>query len=474
MKQLDKLPPNETEIENTIIGAFLIESQSDEAQAQINDLKEDYFYNPVNKEVVLAITQVHSRNEPIDVLTVVNQLKTTGRLDAVGGAYQVSQYTNKVMSSTNIEYHFAILKQAYIKRKIIADCSKMIEDAYDPTSDSILLIDEFEKKTNELTANIIVSKITTSSELLQKALERNKKIKAMDGVVGVTSGLTEIDKITGGWQPSDLIILAARPGMGKTSLALKFLTTPAFQGIPTAIFSLEMSSLQLYSRIISQETDIPLENIIRKGMTTDDEDRLINQFKDMLESANMYFDDTAGISLFELRNKARKLKREKGIKLLVIDYLQLMTAREKKGYNRENEISEISRGLKSIAKELDIPVIALAQLSRAVEQRGGDKIPLLADLRESGSIEQDADAVLFIYRPEYYGLMEDAGGASTRGIAEIHFAKHRNGSLGQATVNFEGEKVKFTDLITRHNFNMPVGEDFYNNEKEEEGNGLPY
>lgn len=279
--------------------------------------------------------------------------------------------------------------------------------------------------------------------MYDEAVKNNDLLLQNKGITGVPSGLTALDKLTGGFQNTDLIILAARPGMGKTSLALNMLTNPAFKGTPTAIFSLEMNNKQLYSRVISQVTGIHLENIMRNGMNEFELKQLMAK-SDLFCGSNIYFDDSPSMPLFDLRNKARRLVREKGVKLLIIDYLQLVT-NETRNTNREGEISSISRGLKGLAKELNIPIIALAQLSRASEKRGVGSEPMLSDLRESGSIEQDADMVMFIHRPEYYNIMEDEQGNSTQGLASLIIAKHRNGSTGKRKARFISQNTNFTD-----------------------------
>jgi replicative DNA helicase len=312
------------------------------------------------------------------------------------------------------------------------------------------LIDQYEKSVSGLTSGVVSDKVSSSSDIQKEMLERNAKILTRKGISGVATGFTLLDTITGGWQEPDLIILAARPAMGKSSLAAQLATYPAIQGIPAAIFTLEMSSHQFYARMQAQESGIDVEKILRTGLNEHEMAQLTNSCQ-RLTNAPLYIDDSAGISIFELRNKARKLCREKGVKLIIIDYLQLMTNKSKGG-NREQEISEISRGLKSLAKELKIPIIALSQLSRQVETRA-DKRPMLSDLRESGAIEQDADIVSFLYRPEYYGIMQDEQGNSTAGKSLLIIAKHRNGSLADIPLNFEHAKTKFSDY--QHNSYFP-------------------
>lgn len=438
-----KLPPQAIDLEEHVLGAILLEGRSEYVINVLHELKPEVFYKECNQLILESILNLLNKNEPADIATVSIELKRMGKLDIVGGAYYVTQLTNRVSSAANIEFHYRIVLQMYLKRLVIKMNSESITSAYDETTDVIDLIDDAEKNANILTSKIIVDKIANSNDLHIESVEHNKKLLDNKGLtVGVPSGFYDLDKITGGWQDSDLIILAARPAMGKTSLALELLKNPALRGYPIAFFSLEMSNRQLYSKLQSQVSEYPLERIIRNGIEPSFQDEFYNICKPLSE-APFYVDDTAGITLFELRNKARKLKREKGIKLLIIDYLQLMTG---KGYNKENEVSEISKGLKNLAKELNIPIIALSQLSRAVETRGGDKVPQLSDLRDSGSIEQDADIVAFLHRPEYYGMTEDVEGNSTIGKAVVIIAKHRNGRTDNVTLRWIAQNTRFADM----------------------------
>jgi replicative DNA helicase len=335
-------------------------------------------------------------------------------------------------------------------RDVINIASSTLTEAYNPQSNISDLIDKYEKNLTEITTNLTGNNLISSRDIYVNMIERNRLILENGGKLGVTSGFKEIDKITSGWQEPDLIILAARPGMGKSSLAAQLVTNPSItQGKSVALFTMEMSTSQFYARMQSQQSGIPVEKILRTGLNEYEMNQLTNNCYSLI-NAPIFIDDTAGISIFDLKNKCRKLKREKNLGLIVVDYLQLITVPDHKG-NREQEIGIISRTLKNIAKELNVPVIALSQLSRAVEARQ-DKRPMLSDLRESGSIEMDADIVSFLYRPEYYGIMQDEKGNSTSGVAMFIIAKHRNGPLADIMLNFEHEKTKFTDYQPYTNY----------------------
>lgn len=443
ISEIGKLPPQAIELEEAVLGAALLER--DALNVIIDILTPESFYKEQNGKVFQAVLNLFKASEPIDILTVTQELKRMGELEFVGGSYYVSSLTNRIASSANIEFHARIVAQKFLQRELIRVNSKTIRLAYEDSSDVFELFDEHEKEITSIVSGISVSKGQTSSNLYSKVLERNQKIiKNPNSVIGVPSGFYELDSLTNGWQKSDLIILAARPGMGKSAKALSLAKTAALKGHPVAIFSLEMSAEQLYIRLASQETEIPHE-IIKEGMDVDTE-TLFKRDMEALRQAPLFIDDSGALSVFQLRNRARKLKQEEKIELIVIDYLQLMTGVGDEG-NREQEVSNISRGLKALAKELDIPIIALSQLSRQVENRpGGGKRPQLSDLRDSGSIEQDADMVMFIYRPEYYGITVDDVGNSTLGVAEIIIAKNRHGKTTSVYLKFIGKLMKFVNL----------------------------
>ena len=466
-----KLPPQAIDLEEAVLGALMLEK--DAVNAAIDILQAKSFYKESHQKIFSAIQSLFQQSEPVDILTVTNELKQRGQLEIVGGPYYITQLTNRVASAANIEYHARIISQKYIQRELIRISSEIITDAYDETTDVFTLLDKAESSLFSVAEGNIRKNYETMSDLIRESMKQIEEAKGQEsGVTGVPSGFTALDRMTSGWQPSDLVIIAARPAMGKTSYVLSLARNAAVQfDQPVAFFSLEMSSIQLVTRLVSAESEISSEKL-RSGNLRNDEIQQIHTKITELAEAKIFIDDTPGLSVFELRAKARRLKAQHDIQLLVIDYLQLMTAGGdgSKGGNREQEISTISRSLKSIAKELNIPVLALSQLSRAVETRGGDKRPQLSDLRESGSIEQDADMVQFIHRPEYYNITEDEEGNSTTGIANIIIAKHRNGSVGDVQLKFVNHLAKFQDLerglsdfddYDNSNFaTMPVGEDF--------------
>lgn len=445
--QKGKIPPQATEIEEVVLGAMMIDKKGvDEA---IDILSPDAFYKEVHKYIFEAILILFKEGQPIDLLTVASQLKKSKKLELCGGEYYLIQLTQKISSSAHIEYHCRIILQKYIQRSLIKISNDIIEEAYDESTDVFDLLDHAESKLYEVTQGNIKKSSETAYNLVNQALRRIEEIANKEGLSGIPSGFDDLDKLTSGWQPSDLIIVAARPGMGKTALTLSMARNMTVEhNIPVAFFSLEMSSVQLITRLISSETGLSSEKL-RTGNLQKHEWEQLNVKVKALEQAPLFIDDTPSLSIFDLRAKARRLASQHGIQLIIIDYLQLMTGGgNNKGGNREQEISTISRNLKALAKELSVPVIALSQLSRAVETRGGTKRPLLSDLRESGAIEQDADIVSFIYRPEYYGLEEwdDEGQTQTKGEAEFIVAKHRNGGLDNIRLKFVGELGRFENL----------------------------
>jgi replicative DNA helicase len=442
-----KLPPQAPELEQAVLGALLIDKN---AVAEVIDLlHEKCFYVESNQKIYKAIISLFHDTKPIDILTVTQKLRSMGELEIVGGAVYITQLTNRVASAANIEFHSRVILQKFIQRELIRISTETIKDAFEETTDVLELLDRSEKNLFSITESNIRRNYEDMHTLVGRALEDVANAATLtDGVTGVPSGFTELDRHTMGWQKSDLIIIAARPGMGKTAFTLSLAKNAALDGKkPVAFFSLEMSSLQLVNRLISSETEITSEKL-RKGDLNKDEWARLNVKVKRLTDAPIYIDDTPALSILELRAKCRRLVAEKKIELIVIDYLQLMSGGAEsggRGGNREQEISYISRSLKSIAKELSIPIIALSQLSRAVETRGSSKRPQLSDLRESGAIEQDADMVMFIYRPEYYQLETLEDGTSTKNLAEIIIAKNRAGSLGDVRLQFIGPLTKFSD-----------------------------
>jgi replicative DNA helicase len=455
-ESLGKLPPQALDLEEAVLGALMLEK--DALSTVVEILKPENFYLETHKEIYSAVMDLFNTNEPIDMRTVVNQLRKTGKLEVVGGAYYIAELTSKVSTAANIEYHARIILEMSIKRELIRIASEIHHMAYEDTTDVFQLLDRTEQSIFEVSDANVRKEFDNMRTLMGQAikeLEMRKNHK--DGLTGVPSGFTRLDRVTSGWQKSDLVIIAARPAMGKTAFVLSTLRNAAVDfGQGVAIFSLEMSSIQLVNRLISAEAELESEKI-KKGTLEDHEWTQLVTKTNRLSNAPIFIDDTPALSIFELRAKCRKLKAQHDIKLIIIDYLQLMSGDSGKGGtgNREQEIASISRALKGIAKELSVPVIALSQLSRAVETRGGDKRPMLSDLRESGSIEQDADMVMFLYRPEYYGITEDENGMPTTNLGEVIIAKHRNGSLETVPLKFIGKYTKFTDLEDNGGFNTP-------------------
>jgi len=443
-----KIPPQALDLEEAVLGAMMIDKKG--VDDVIDILHEEVFYKPAHRFIYEAIFKLFENSEPIDLLTVSNQLRKDEKLENVGGDFYLIGLSQKVSSAAHIEFHARIILQKFIQRRLITISSEIITNSYDETFDVFDLLDEAETKLFEITQGNLKKSSETSHDLVVQALKKIEEISNQEGMSGVATGFSKLDALTSGWQPSDLIILAARPGMGKTAFVMSMAKNMAIDfDIPVAIFSLEMSSVQLITRMISSETGISSEKL-RKGNLETYEWEALNVKVKKLSSAPIFIDDTPSLSVFDLRAKARRLVSQHGVRVVVIDYLQLMTAGSsaKGSGNREQEISMISRNLKALAKELQVPVVALSQLSRAVETRGGSKRPLLSDLRESGAIEQDADIVSFIYRPEYYGLTEwdDDERTPCEGQAEFIVAKHRNGGLENIKMKFIGRLAKFTNL----------------------------
>lgn len=438
-----RIPPQAIDLEEVVLGALMLEKNA--VNAVIDILTPEVFYKETHQMIYSAIKELFAKSEPIDILTVTNQLKSNGNLDIVGGPYYISLLTNRVVSSANIEYHARIILQKYIQRQLIVISSEIIRDAYEDTTDVFDLLNSAENKIFQISENNLKKSHNQMPDLVTLAIKDIETARNSTSTLrGVPSGYTELDRITQGWQKSDLIILAARPSMGKTAFALNLARNAAVDfDKPIAFFSLEMSSVQLVTRLISTETMLTADKL-RTGNLAEYEWQQLNSMVTPLVNAKIFIDDTPQLSIFDLRAKCRRLKQQHDIQMIFIDYLQLMTAKGEKNGTREQEISTISRSLKSLAKELDVPVLALSQLSRSVETRTGSKKPILSDLRESGAIEQDADMVLFIYRPEYYGLSEEDG-ESTKGKSIISIAKHRNGKLGDVNLKFIGQYAKFED-----------------------------
>lgn len=444
---MGKLPPQARELEEAVLGALMLEK---DAYSVISDiLKPESFYDPIHQIIFGAIQGLAMQQKPVDVLTVVEELKRRGELDTAGGAVYVAELTDKVASAAHIEYHARIIAQKYLARELISFSSEITQQAFDETIDVDDLMQETEGRLFEISQRNVKKDVIQINPVIKEAME-NIQLAAnrKDGMSGLPTGFRELDKLTSGWQNSDLIILAARPAMGKTAFVLSMAKNMALDfAAPVGVFSLEMSNVQLVNRLIVNVCQIRGESI-KSGRLSDDEWMRLDKNHKLLYNAPVYIDDTPSLSVFELRTKARRLVREHGVKILIIDYLQLMNASGMSFGSREQEVSTISRSLKGLAKELNIPIVALSQLNRGVENRPGaeGKRPQLADLRESGAIEQDADIVCFIHRPEYYRLTEDEQGNSLIGVAEIIVAKHRNGSTGIAKMRFDNEYARFQNM----------------------------
>ena len=436
------VPPQALDFEEAILGNIM--SNRNSLLAVIDTLKADFFYTDPNQKIYKAITELFSASQPVDMLTVSEQLRKNGDLELVGGLFYLMKIAD-VKTVINVAYYAKIIEQKFISRQLISISTETISESYTDATDVLELVEKTQGKIFSLVSSNYGRDVSVMNDLVLNRLNKYQE-PVTNGLTGVGSGFKSFDKITSGFQPSDLIILAARPGMGKTAAALNFAKNAAITyGEPVAVFSLEMSEEQLTDRMISSETDIHLERILKRNFYAGELERMSNSLV-KLASAPLFIDDTPSLSINGLRAKAIRLKSLHGLKMIVVDYLQLMTGNSgNKNGNREQEISTISRGLKALAKELNIPVIALSQLSRQVESRP-DKRPMLSDLRESGAIEQDADMILFLYRPEYYGLTEDAEGRSTGGIAELIIGKHRNGVCDTINLQFNGAKMRFKDL----------------------------
>lgn len=450
---LGKLVPQAIDLEESVLGALMLEK--DALTAVIDILKPESFYKESHQQIYQAIVQLFNNAEPIDLRTVVNQLRKNGQLEFVGGAHYVVGLTTRINSAANIEFHARTVVEYAIKRVLITIATEIQKNAYEDTTDVFTLLDRSEQALFEVSETNIRKNYADIRSLVGQAFkELETKRKHKDGLTGIPSGFTALDRVTSGWQKSDLIIIAARPGMGKTAFVVSSLRNAAVDhNYPVAIFSLEMAAMQLVNRLLSAEAELEAEKLKKGNLVEHEWEQIIHKTA-KLSNAPIYIDDTPALSIFELRAKCRRLKAKHDIQVIIVDYLQLMSGEfNKQGPgNREQEIASISRALKGIAKELNVPVITISQLSRAVETRGGSKKPQLSDLRESGSIEQDADMVLFLYRPEYYGITEDEHGNAATGLAEVIVAKHRNGSLGNILLKFIGKYTKFTDAEVGDSF----------------------
>lgn len=449
--------PHAMELEEAVLGAILLEEHC--LEKIISGFGPALFYKPAHQLMAESIVEMYRDNQPIDILTLSNKLKTKGQIDEVGGAYYISQLTHRVASTASVEFHTMILKQKYLDRYLIEQCVKTQTRIFSYKDDSLNILAELQAALDDGLKGVLHYEVKGVGEINEKLIEESIEINRTGVKSGVPSGYRMIDNLTNGWQKSDLIILAGRPSMGKTAAAISMAIYPALElKKPIAVFSLEMSIKQLTGRIQSNLSGVDASRIIKKQLTMQ-EIQIITEKCAILKNAPIFIDDTPNISIIELRSKARKLVKEEGVEMIIVDYLQLMRSGLDIA-NREQEIAEISRSLKSLAKELDIPVIALSQLARAVEATG-DKKPLLSHLRESGQIEQDADMVIFCYRPEYYSITTyeiDGESLNTEGLFMLIVAKHRNGSLGEIPLGFIHTQAKLIDHKDDSKWVKPVFE----------------
>lgn len=447
-----KVPPQAKDLEEAVLGAIMLEKSAFDTIVEI--LKPECFYVEAHQRIFSAMQGLANKSQPIDILTVAEELRFREELEMIGGAYYVTKLTNSVVSAANIEAHSRIILQKFIQRELIRISGEIIGDAYEDSTDVFDLLDVAESKLFEITNNNLRKNFETIDSVLVNTIKRIEDLRHKnEDVTGVPSGFPSLDRVTYGWQNTDLIILAARPAVGKTAFALNLARNAVMhpgKQTPVALFSLEMSAGQLVQRILSAESEIWLEKISRGKMEEHEMKQLYARGVQRLAQAPLFIDDTPALNIFELRAKCRRLKNKHNIGLIIIDYLQLMSGTgENRNSNREQEISNISRNLKALAKELSVPIIALSQLSRAVETRGagkdGNKMPQLSDLRESGAIEQDADMVMFLYRPEYYDITTNELGENNRGETHVRIAKHRNGSLETIKLRALLHIQKFTE-----------------------------
>ena len=443
-----KIPPQATELEEAVLGAVMLEKDK---LAEVLEIIQspDCFYVDANQKIYAAIRRLFDKGMPVDLLTVTEELRKSSELEIVGGPYYITRLTMSVVSSAHVEAHARIVMEKFIQRELIRISGSVIADAYEDSTDVFDLLDKAESGLYEITDKHLRKNFKSLSEVLVQTVQEIEDAKnKQEDVTGVPTGYKQLDKLTAGWQKNALIIVAARPAVGKTAFCLNLAMNAAMHSpkpFPVAFFSLEMGAGELVKRMLSATTEVTMDSIT-KGRMQEHEFVQMTQRMNKLAAASIFLDDQAALNVFELRAKARRLKQRHDIQLIIIDYLQLMQADINKGGNREQEISKISRDLKSLAKELAIPIIALSQLNRGVESRKESKVPQLSDLRESGAIEQDADMVMFLYRPEYYGINNDEMGQAIEGETHIHIAKNRSGATDTIKVRFIKEYQKFVDL----------------------------
>jgi replicative DNA helicase len=448
--------PQQLDFEAAVLGALLIEQDAYEQVSNI--LTPETFYDHRHQIIYKAIQSLQVNQRPVDVVTVPQYLESQGELEEAGGVVYVAQLTQNVITSAHIEYQAQIIQQKYMARRLITFSSRVMGDAFDPTKDVADLMQETEAELYQISQQTQRSSYTQINPVIDEAMERLKQTMARtDGLSGISTGFEKLDKATNGWQPSDLVIIAARPAMGKTAFILSMMKRMAVDmRIPVAMFSLEMANVQLVNRLIVNVCDIPGEKL-KSGDLSPVEFQQLDTRLNQLIDAPIYIDDTAALSIFELRTKARRLVKEHHVKMILIDYLQLMNASGMQFGSRQEEVSTISRNLKGLAKELNIPIVALSQLNRGLESREGNegKRPQLSDLRESGAIEQDADMVCFIHRPEYFKIKTGENGEDLTNLAEFIIAKHRNGATGTIKLKFRHQYARFEDYEDNRHAPMP-------------------
>ena len=439
------VPPQALDLEEAVLGALMLEHESIITVQEF--IVADAFYTEEHRLIYKAIEELSAELKPIDLYTVTEKLRSKKQLTKVGGAAYLAQLTQKVGAAANVEFHAKIVAQKYVQRELIRSATEIQRRSYDDEADVADLIGFAESEIFNVAEGHVKRSVQSAEDVLRSTIRQIEEASRNAGAFnGVPSGFMALDRITLGWQPSDLIIVAARPSMGKTAFVLSMARNMAIEhenGV--AFFSLEMSATQLMMRLVVAETGLSSTDI-RSGRLTPEQWRHLETSVKPLGTAPLYIDDTPALSVFEFRSKARRLKRHNDIKIIIIDYLQLMTGTQDSKGNREQEVAFISRTLKAIAKELDVPIIALSQLNRSAEARGGSKRPQLSDLRESGAIEQDADIVAFIHRPEYYGFTQTEDGTPTAGMAEIILAKHRNGAVTDVNLRFIKDQARFADI----------------------------
>jgi replicative DNA helicase len=439
-----KVPPQAVDVEQAVLCAMMLDKEAI-AQA-IETIDESYFYKENHRKIYQTIVDLFDNHEAVDMYTITEELKKKDQLESAGGAFYLAELANTVPSSANIEYHINIVKEKAISRKLIKVCNDVLTDAYDQSKDADLLLDDAERAIFEISEKRVKKGFESVNPLLHSTFERIEELyhTSRTGVTGIASGFKKLDEFTAGFQKSDFIVIAGRPSMGKTAYALNLARNAAVdQKIPVGLFSLEMASEALVLRLLCTESMVN-QTSVRTGKMSADELKRLAQYVGSLGEAPIYIDDSPGMNVIQLRSKARRLVAEKNVQMFIVDYLQLMESSREE--NRQQEITKISRSLKSLAKELNVPVIALSQLSRAVEVRDKSRRPQLSDLRESGAIEQDADLVLFVYRPEYYNIKEfEDTHEPTYNKCEIIIGKQRNGPTGSVKLTFLKEFGKFSD-----------------------------